>query len=239
MKTHSTRRAAAWLVAGLLSLALSTGLSVPATVSAATVSVAVENYDFAPASRTIAVGDVVHWTFSGDQHSVTSRDGLFDSGIQEAGGSFSFTFRQAGTYRYYCVVHPSLMSGTIVVRAAATPRPTVRPTAKPTPRPTAKPSATPRPTVRPTPTAATPTRTTAASDPSPSPSTSVAPSPSPAASEAIVDPPSTSNSTGPPAPSPPEPANASDATPIVAGAVLLVVIAAARGLALARRRRAS
>ena len=90
-------------------------------------SVAVENYDFAPASRTITAGDVVRWTFSGDQHSVTSRDGLFDSGIKDPGGSFQFTFTTAGTYRYYCLVHPDLMSGTIVVKAAAaTPRPTVR-----------------------------------------------------------------------------------------------------------------
>ena len=54
----------------------------------------------------------------GDQHSVTSRDGLFDSGVEDPGGSFQFTFTKAGTYRYYCVVHPDLMSGTIVVKAA-------------------------------------------------------------------------------------------------------------------------
>ena len=239
MIDHSTRRAAAWLAAGLLTLSLSAGLSLPGRVSAATVSVAVENYDFAPASRTIRTGDVVRWAFSGDPHSVTSRDGLFDSGVTDAGGSFSFTFKRAGTYRYYCVVHPGLMSGTIVVQAAAaTPKPTVRPTAKPTPKPTTtpRPSASPRPTVKAT---ASPTKAVASVSPSPSPTTSAAPSQSPPASEAIVVPPGPSGASARPAPSPSEPASASDTTPMVAGAVLLLVIVAAGGLVLARRRRAT
>ncbi len=134
------------------------------TASAGTVTVAARNYEFAPAARTVTVGDVVRWTFSGEPHSVTSRDGLFDSGVTDPGGSFQFRFTTPGTYRYYCQIHPEDMSGTIVVKATAgtptpTPRPTPRPTAtataratpKPTERPTAKPTSTPTPTPVPTP----------------------------------------------------------------------------------------
>src|SRR5260221_7310615 len=136
-------------------------------VQATTVTVAAMNFEFSPASRTIAVGDTVHWTFSGDPHSVTSRDGLFDSGITNPGGSFQFRFTTAGTFRYFCQVHPEQMFGPIVVKAAsATPRPTGRPTVKPSPQPTVRPTVRPSPTATPAP---TPTPTSAPSE-SPAPS---------------------------------------------------------------------
>jgi plastocyanin len=242
MTNRTRRRAAAWFGLSLFAVtAIAAGLSSPGTARAASVSIAVENYDFAPASRTITAGDAVRWTFSGDQHSVTSRDGLFDSGIKDAGGSFQFTFTEAGTYRYYCVVHPDLMSGTIVVKAAsATPTPTDRPTPKPTatstPKPTAhatvKPTATPAPVPSPTPANAGP------SD-SPAPPASVAPSASASASQALIETPGPSSLTASPAPGPTEPANASDATPILAGGVLLAAIVVVGGWLLARRRRAT
>src|SRR3989442_756413 len=48
-------------------------------------------------------------------HTVTS-DGssLFDSGFMPTGATFQFTFTMAGTYPYYCTVHP-FMKGTVVV----------------------------------------------------------------------------------------------------------------------------
>jgi plastocyanin len=234
MTHRSIRRAAAWFALGFLAFTMPAARLVsPAPVSAATVPVVVENYDYSPASRTIVAGDVVRWTFSGDPHSVTSRDGLFDSGVTDPGGSFQFTFTKAGTYRYSCVVHPDLMSGTVVVRAAAaTPRPTVRPTPGPTPKPSPKPTATPGPTPAPSTAVGSP-------QPSPSPSAIASPSPtassspSPGASRAVV---STTPTGVPasPAPAPTEPAGTADTTPIVAFAVVVVL---AGGLLVARRRR--
>ena len=40
--------------------------------------------------------------------------GAFDSGNLASGAAYSHTFAQAGTYQYYCVIHPN-MKGTIVV----------------------------------------------------------------------------------------------------------------------------
>src|SRR5512147_2646424 len=195
MTTPISRLATARLTLGLIAVTAAAVLLPPSQARAATLSVAVEDFDFSPSSRTINVGDEVRWNFSGSSHSVTSRDGTFDSGVEGAGGSFEFTFTKAGTYAYFCVVHPGLMTGTIVVKgASATPSPTTRPTATPgpTPRPTPRPTATARPTVRPT---AKPTSTPTAAvaspsltpSPSPSPSATVAPPASPASSAAIVE----------------------------------------------------
>ncbi len=47
-------------------------------------------------------------------HTVTSTTGLFDSGTSGVGSTWSHTFTTAGTYPYYCTIHP-MMTGTIVV----------------------------------------------------------------------------------------------------------------------------
>ena len=240
MTNRMTRQAAAWFELGLLAATLSVaGLFSPGPAQAASVSVAVENYDFAPASRTITAGDVVRWTFSGDQHSVTSRDGLFNSGIKDPGASFQFTFTKAGTYRYYCVVHPDLDVGhdrgqgqLRDTRAHRPADPEARATPRPTARATAQPTASPTPTPRPTPADAGPSG-------SPAPSASVSPAASADASLALVETPGASGPTASPAPAPTEPAAANDPTPILAGLALLAVIVVARRPVLARRRRST
>ena len=127
--------------------------------NAATATVSAADYSFQPALRSIHVGDVVRWTFAGDPHTVTSGspgapDGAFDSGIKAPGGTFQMTFQTTGTFHYFCQIHPEQMTGTIVVSAGSTPKPTVRPTARPTASPTAKPTAKPTATAASTATAA-------------------------------------------------------------------------------------
>ena len=71
---------------------------------------------FSPASFTVKAGTTVTWVNKdGTEHTVTSKgSSLFDSGNVPTGGTFSYTFRQPGTYTYYCTLHP-WMTGTIVV----------------------------------------------------------------------------------------------------------------------------
>lgn len=85
---------------------------------------------FQPSTLTVHVGDTVTWTVTqaiSDPHSVTSgsyKDAHpgteFDSGIKlkNNGDSFSHTFTAAGTFSFFCAVHPDTMSGTITVVAA-------------------------------------------------------------------------------------------------------------------------
>ena len=77
------------------------------------------NACYSPADIIINVGDTVQWNNSDDMpHTVTSgspKEGpndVFDSGLQMTGGSFEFTFNSAGTYGYFCQVHP-WMTGSV------------------------------------------------------------------------------------------------------------------------------
>jgi plastocyanin len=49
-------------------------------------------------------------------HTVTSSDGVFDSGIFDPGGSFAFTFNEPGSFPYLCQLHPQ-MQGTVTAES--------------------------------------------------------------------------------------------------------------------------
>lgn len=137
---------------------------------------------FAPTAATISIGETVTWRHQGTgTHTVTSDNGVFDSGSDPAqwlenGATFSFTFKQIGTYAYHCEVHGGAggegMSGTITVLQAVTSTPTTTPapTASPTARPTQSQTPTPTPTPTPAPSASatdTPTPTPTPGSPTP------------------------------------------------------------------------
>lgn len=81
-----------------------------------------QNTAFNPASMTVSTGTQVKWTNKdGFAHTVTSGtvgspNGIFDSGNMGSGGTFTYTFNNAGTFKYYCRIHGSMMTGTIVVQ---------------------------------------------------------------------------------------------------------------------------
>ena len=127
--------------------------SASAAPNAATASVSIQNFAFRPPTQTIIVGDSVKWTnLDAAAHSAFSQGGNFSTGSLAMDQSATIAFATAGTFAYICGIHGASMSGTIVVRAPATPVPTPVPTVAPTPRPTVAP--TPQPTLAPTPTPA-------------------------------------------------------------------------------------
>ena len=85
----------------------------------AAVNIDVQGFKF-PANMDVAKGTKVTWTNKDTtKHTVTSgtrptKDGKFD-GQLDAGGTFSFTFTEAGTYQYFCTLHSS-MNATITVK---------------------------------------------------------------------------------------------------------------------------
>lgn len=98
-------------------------------------------------STTINVGDTVTWDWADAlPHSVTTVTGpvTFDSGVLTGDNqTFAFTFTQAGTYTYRCIVHPNGMTGTVTVQAAqAEPTATATTPAQPTATTPAQPTAT-------------------------------------------------------------------------------------------------
>jgi len=76
----------------------------------------VDNH-YAPAQLTVATGTTVSWLSNGSNlHTTTSFDGVWDSGTVQHGETFSFTFSQPGTYRFFCRQHfLTGMSGVITV----------------------------------------------------------------------------------------------------------------------------
>ncbi|MFI9383778.1 plastocyanin/azurin family copper-binding protein [Kutzneria sp. NPDC052558] len=104
----------------------------PAAESAA-IAVDIKNYAFTPASITVSPGDTVTWTNEDTApHTVTVTSGpvKFASPTLQQGQTFSYTFTQAGTYSYYCAVHPD-MKATVTVQGATPPPPTSTTTAPP------------------------------------------------------------------------------------------------------------
>ena len=70
---------------------------------------------FNPDTLTVPVGSTVTWENTDSLgHTSNSDDEVWDSGTLDPGDEFSFTFDEAGTFTYFCEIHPS-MTGSIVV----------------------------------------------------------------------------------------------------------------------------
>jgi len=81
-----------------------------------TTEVKIDNFSFGPATLTGAVGTSVTWTNRDDiPHTVVSTDGAFKSKVLDTDEKFSFTFSKAGTYPYFCTIHPK-MTGKVIVQ---------------------------------------------------------------------------------------------------------------------------
>src|SRR5215471_9029088 len=107
----------------------------PTVASATTFNVTVGpngSLVFMPSSVTIHPGDQVKWTWGSSGHSTTSGspgmpNGIWDSGIQNQGATFTHTFNSVGTFPYYCTLHGACcgMVGTVrVTNPTPTPTPT-------------------------------------------------------------------------------------------------------------------
>ena len=80
---------------------------------------------FIPSTVTIDIGGTVTWE-NNDTAAHTSTggsatdgpSGVFDSSLIMAGSSFSHTFEEAGSFDYFCMVHP-WMAGLVIVEDAA------------------------------------------------------------------------------------------------------------------------
>jgi len=84
--------------------------------SSAGAAVTIDNFSFGPQTVTVPVGATVTWTNHDDiPHTVVSTDGVFKSKVRDTDETFSYTFAKAGTYPYYCTIHPK-MTGQVVVK---------------------------------------------------------------------------------------------------------------------------
>jgi plastocyanin len=108
--------------AAIPSLLIANGALQPRSVTAAqekpgAITVTIDNFNFAPMQLEIKAGTEVTWINKDDvPHTVVSDDHkLFKSRALDTDEKFSFTFKDPGTYEYFCSVHPK-MTGKIVVK---------------------------------------------------------------------------------------------------------------------------
>jgi amicyanin len=117
--TKKNARIAGLLTPVVIAMLLLTGSpSVKASdqPSGSNAEVKIDNFSFAPDTIKVSVGSTVTWTNRDDiPHTVVSTDGVFRSKVRDTDEKFSFTFTKAGTYSYFCSVHPK-MTGKVVVQ---------------------------------------------------------------------------------------------------------------------------
>jgi plastocyanin len=84
---------------------------------AATVTTGVKDDFFPKTKLTIKKGTTVVWKWQSTEepHTVTDTKKRFGSKRKKS-GSYKHTFKKAGTYTVYCVVHPTVMRQKVVVK---------------------------------------------------------------------------------------------------------------------------
>jgi plastocyanin len=88
------------------------------SASAATATVTVTNRAFTPATQTVALGSSVRWqNTSGKKHTATPTVNWSWGGVTIKPGTTSAAVypTQAGSFPYFCSLHPSRHTGTIAV----------------------------------------------------------------------------------------------------------------------------
>ncbi len=70
---------------------------------------------FQPAAIEVSPEETVTWSNDDTEgHTVTAVNGDFNSGVMTVGDEFSHTFEKAGSFDYFCAIHPE-MSGAVTV----------------------------------------------------------------------------------------------------------------------------
>ena len=117
-KTVSRFRAFA-IVAALVTVAAIVGTTAQASQGnkpPQQVAVGIDNFQFGAPSIEVAAGATVTWTNRDDvPHTVASTTKVFKSAPLDTGEAFSYTFKEAGTFEYYCTLHPRMV-GKVVVK---------------------------------------------------------------------------------------------------------------------------
>ena len=77
--------------------------------------VTIDNFTFTPKELTVAVGTTVKWVNHDDiPHTIVEKKTTFRSKALDTDDSYSFTFTSAGTFDYFCGLHPHMVGQVIV-----------------------------------------------------------------------------------------------------------------------------
>ena len=77
--------------------------------------ITIDNFTFTPKELTVAVGTTVKWLNHDDiPHTIVEKKTTFRSKALDTDESYSFTFTSAGTFDYFCGLHPHMVGQVIV-----------------------------------------------------------------------------------------------------------------------------
>jgi plastocyanin len=77
--------------------------------------VTIDNFTFTPPELTVAVGTTVKFVNHDDiPHTVVDKNKAFRSKALDTDDAYSFTFASAGTFDYFCSLHPHMVAKIIV-----------------------------------------------------------------------------------------------------------------------------
>src|SRR5438874_6133563 len=75
----------------------------------------VDNFSFGPGTLIVPANSTVTWVNKDDvPHEIASNDGLFKSKALDTDDKYSYTFSKAGSYSYYCSIHPKMIGKVVV-----------------------------------------------------------------------------------------------------------------------------
>ena len=104
------------VVATLLGPAVGALLAYGAVAAQEENVVTIDNFTFTAPELTVAVGTTVKWVNHDDiPHTVVEKNKAFRSKALDTDDAYSFTFASAGTFDYFCGLHPH-MQGKIIVK---------------------------------------------------------------------------------------------------------------------------
>ena len=77
--------------------------------------ITIDNFTFSPKELTVAVGTTIKWVNHDDiPHTIVEKKTTFRSKALDTDDSYSFTFTSAGTFDYFCGLHPHMVGQVIV-----------------------------------------------------------------------------------------------------------------------------
>jgi len=104
---------AAAITSALLCMTASPGIAVEPPVVH---TVLIEGTSYTPQTLTVHRGDTIVWTNKDPfPHTVTARNGQFDSHLVLEDHSWKYTARKRGEFPYFCALHQT-MTGVLIVK---------------------------------------------------------------------------------------------------------------------------
>ena len=112
---HRILLASALLALGALAVGGVTARVQAAPLAQAAKTVRIQHFAFNPTPLTVAVGTTVTWMNQDPApHTATARNGAFDTGTIASGASKALTMNTAGSFEYFCKIHPRMVARLMV-----------------------------------------------------------------------------------------------------------------------------